>query len=149
MKGKRNEVDFQRDKTYLKALKQQEDDGELMLYYFDQSGFNTTPCAPYGWQRIGETRQIPCHRSKHMNVLGFLNRKNDLFFHISEQSVTTDTVVKAFDAFVETYAGKYEKTKVPCLVMLPFIVAAHSMQSWRSGNSAVFAYIFFRLIAQS
>ena len=118
MKGKRNEVDFQRDKTYLKALKQQEDDGELMLYYFDQSGFNTTPCAPYGWQRIGETRQIPCHRSKLMNVLGFLNRKNDLFFHISEQSVTTDTVVKAFDAFIETYAGKYEETKIPCLVVL-------------------------------
>ncbi len=53
-----------------------------------------------------------------MNVLGFLNRSNDLFFHTSEQLVTTDTVVNAFDAFVETYAGKYEETKVPCLVVL-------------------------------
>jgi DDE superfamily endonuclease len=73
---------------------------------------------PYGWQWVGETRQIPCHRSKRINVLGFLSRSNDLFFHTSEQSVTTDTVVNAFDAFVETYAVKYEDTKLPCLVVL-------------------------------
>ena len=118
MKGKRNEADFQCDKVYLKTLKQQEDDGKLMLYYFDESGFSTAPCVPYGWQRIGETRQIPCHRSKRMNVLGFLSRSNDLFFHASEQSVTTDTVINAFDAFVERYAGKYEETKLPCWVVL-------------------------------
>ena len=118
MKRKRNEADFQRDKDYLKALKKKEDDGELRLYYFDESGFSTTPCVPYGWQRIGETRQIPCHRSKRLNVLGFLSRRNDLFFHTSEQSVTTDTVVAAFDAFVDSYACTYEKTKVSCLVVL-------------------------------
>ncbi|MDI1294266.1 MAG: transposase [Methylobacter sp.] len=118
MKGKRNEADFQRDKEYLKALKQQENDGELKLYYFDESGFSTTSCVSYVWQRIGETRKIPCCRSKCMNMLGFLNRSNDLFFHTSEQSVTTDTVVNAFDAFVETYAGKYDETKVPCFVVL-------------------------------
>jgi transposase len=118
VQGKRNEADFQRDKVYLRTLKQQEDDGKLMLYYFDESGFSTTPCVPYGWQRIGETRQIACHRSKRMNVLGFLNRSNELFFHTSEQSVTTDTVVNAFDAFVETYASKYQQTKVPCIVVL-------------------------------
>ena len=53
-----------------------------------------------------------------MNVLGFLNRSNDLFFHTAEHSVTTDTVVHAFDAFVETYAGQYQETKVPCFVVL-------------------------------
>jgi hypothetical protein len=118
VKGKRNEADFQCDKEYLKALKQQEDDGELTLYYFDESGFSTTPCVPYGWQRLGETRKIPCHRSKRMNVLGFLSRKNDLFFHTSEQSVTTETVINAFDAFVEAYVSQYEETKVPCFVVL-------------------------------
>lgn len=118
MKGKRNEARFQRDKEYLKALKQREDDGELMLYYFDESGFSTTPCVPYGWQRVGETRKIPCHRSKRMNVLGFLSRNNDLFFHTSEQSVTTETVINAFDAFVEAYASQYEDTKVPGFVVL-------------------------------
>ncbi len=118
MKGKRNEANFQRDKEYLKTLKQQEDNGELMLYYFDESGFSTTPCVPYGWQPIGETRRIPCHRSKRMNVLGFLNRSHDLFFHTSEQSVTTDTVVNAFDAFVAAYASQYEETKVPSFVVL-------------------------------
>lgn len=118
MKGKRNETDFQRGKDCLKALKQQEDNGELMLYYFDESGFSTTPCVPYGWQKVGETRKIPCHRSKRMNVLGFLSRKNHLFFHTSEQSVTTETVINAFEAFAEAYASQYEETQVPCFVVL-------------------------------
>jgi hypothetical protein len=55
-----------------------------------------------------------------MNVLGFLSRSNELFFHVAEHSVTTDTVmvINAFDAVVESYAGKYENTKGPCLVVL-------------------------------
>jgi DDE superfamily endonuclease len=118
VKGKRNEEAFQRDKECLAAFKQQENDGELALYYFDESGFSTTPSVPYGWQRIGETRRIPCHRSKRMNVLGFLSRSNDLFFHTAEQAVTTDTVVAAFDAFVEGYASKHQETGIPCLVVL-------------------------------
>lgn len=118
MKGKRNEADFQREKVYLKTLMQQEDNGELRLYYFDESGFSTTPCVPYGWQRVGETRKIPCHRSKRMNVLGFFSRENDLFFQVSEQSVTTETVIHAFDAFVQAYASQYEETKAPCFVIL-------------------------------
>ncbi|MDD5124984.1 hypothetical protein [Methylovulum sp.] len=52
MKAKRDEVGSQRDKAHLKTLKQQDDDGELMPYYFDESGFSTAPCVPYGWQRI-------------------------------------------------------------------------------------------------
>jgi len=32
-----------------------------------------------------------------MNVLGFMSRNNDLFFHTAEQSVTTDTVVTAIE----------------------------------------------------
>lgn len=118
MKGKRPEEDFQRDKAYLASLKRQDDAGELALYYFDESGFSTAPCVPYGWQRIGETRQIPCHRGKRLNVLGFMNRRNNVFFHVAEQAVTTDTVVDAFEAFVQQYASTYQNTQVPCLVVL-------------------------------
>jgi len=99
-------------------LKRQEDKGEVMLYYFDESGFSTTPCVPYGWQRIGETKQIPCHRSKRLNVLGFISRRNGFFFDTTEQSVTTESVLKVFDAFTEDYAHQYAKTKVPCFVVL-------------------------------
>lgn len=99
-------------------LKQQEDKGELTLYYLDESGFSTTPCVPYGWQPIGETRRIPCQRSKRLNVLGFMSRQNDLFFHSAEQAVTTETVVAVFDAFAERYAASYLQTNVPCIVVL-------------------------------
>jgi hypothetical protein len=57
--GERNEEDFQRDKEYQKTLKRQEDAGELRLYYFDESGFSTTPCVPYGCNRSARPGKHP------------------------------------------------------------------------------------------
>ncbi|MGZ8226382.1 MAG: transposase [Methylococcaceae bacterium] len=102
------------------------------VYYFDGSGFSTAPCVPYRWQRIGETRKIPSHRSKRMNVLGFLNRRNDLFFNSYERSFTTDTVVTAFDAFPKVMPASTKRQK--CLawwywIMPLSIVATYSRKS--------------------
>ena len=62
VKGKRGEADFRRDKECLEALKQQEDGGELMLYYFDEPGSSApcgyqhnTLCALKGWRDPKDT----------------------------------------------------------------------------------------------
>ncbi len=38
--------------------------------------------------------------SRRLNVLGFLSRKGKLVYHTTIETVTTDTVIKAFDQFV-------------------------------------------------
>jgi len=99
-------------------LKQQEDEKEVSLYYFDESGFSTASSIPYAWQCIGETRELPKQRSKRLNVLGFLSRKGRSFFHTIEQSAKSEDVIHIFDAFSEQYYKEYQQTRVPCIIVL-------------------------------
>jgi len=99
LRSKRNEEAFQRSKEQVAALILQEKNGELDLYYFDESGFSLTPCVPYAWQKIGEVIEIPSSRSKQFNVLGFVNRNCKFESIVVEGSVTTAVVVACIDNF--------------------------------------------------
>jgi hypothetical protein len=81
-------------------LQDQESHGFCELWYFDVSGFCLPPYIPYAWQPIGSTIAIPTstHRRR-LNVLGFLNRNNELYPYIMEGKVDTPVIVECFDQF--------------------------------------------------
>ncbi len=87
----------------MQFLQAKEDTGEICLRYFDESGFSLTPVVPYGWQVAGQTRRIPSQRNKRQNVLGFMGRQGEWFYRVTEQTVTTETVIEVFDAFSQAY----------------------------------------------
>jgi hypothetical protein len=107
-------------------MQQHEAAGEVEIYYFDGAGFSTTSCLPYAWQEVGKTREIPCKRSKRLNVLGFMNRENNSFFHVVEGSVTSEVVIEAFDLFATQYSVQYGVNKVPRVVILDNASIHHS-----------------------
>jgi hypothetical protein len=43
----------------ISELQDKDKNGEIDLYYFDESGFSLTPSVPYGWQNIGENVELP------------------------------------------------------------------------------------------
>jgi len=69
------------------------------LYYLDETGFCLIPCVPYGWQNVGEYLTISSRRSRRLNVLGIMNRSNDLKSYVSSQSINSDVVIACIDAF--------------------------------------------------
>ena len=91
--------EYQDKKAQLEELKRLDDDGEIHLYYLDETGFCLIPCVPYGWQNIGEYLTIPTRRSRRINVLGIMNRHNHLETYISAQSINSDVVIACIDAF--------------------------------------------------
>ena len=59
-------------------------------YYFDESGFSLDSNIPYYWSPIGKPVEIPSNRfAKRINVLGFLNTKNNHLF--SKTTITVGT----------------------------------------------------------
>jgi len=118
LKSKRNIEAFEKEHQLQILLKKKEDEKELVLSYFDGSGFNTMPCIPYAWQPQGKTLEINSQRSKQLNVLGFIRRNNQSFFHTVEGRVNSDTLITAFDGFANHYAAEYAKSKCPCIVIL-------------------------------
>ena len=106
-KHKRNEEQFERCKSALAGAQEAEQKGLINLFYFDESGFSQEPCVPYGWQEKGGQLRIPSVKGKRINVLGFMNRANDLFYYPVAGSVDSDTVIESF----EDFATKMEDPK--------------------------------------
>jgi len=90
----------------LAALQKQEDQGKIALYYFDEAGFALDPTIPYAWQEPTSIIELPAMRYGRINVLGFMNRNNDLHAFMFEQSIHTGVVIACFDAFCQTITKK-------------------------------------------
>src|SRR5882672_2133709 len=101
LKSLRDPIAFAKGKRELEALQKQEDKGKIDLYYFDESGFTLDPYIPYAWQEPGTVIEIPARKSGRMNVLGFMNRKNDLHPFMFEQSINTSVVVACLHDFCQ------------------------------------------------
>lgn len=100
--GKPDPLEYKEKKAQLEEFKQLEDEGKIDLYYLDETGFCLIPSVPYGWQDIGEYLGIKSRRSRRLNVLGFLSRKNHLETYVSFQSINSDVVVACIDTFFST-----------------------------------------------
>ena len=106
LKSLRDPDAFARCQRDLAAMQRQEDQGKIALYYFDESGFALDPTIPYAWQAPKSIIELPAMRYGRLNVLGFLNRNNDLHAYMFEQSIHTGVVVACFDAFCHTITKK-------------------------------------------
>ena len=106
LKSFRDPEAFERCKRELEAFKKQEDQGKLDLYYFDEAGFALNPSVPYAWQPSRDTIEIPASKDGRINVLGFMNRQNDLHPYLFDQSVHTGVVIGCFDDFCQTLTNQ-------------------------------------------
>lgn len=100
--GEPDPIEYEEKQTQLEEFKRLEDQGEINLYYLDETGFCLIPCVPYGWQDIGEYLTIPSRRSSRLNVLGIMNRNNHIETYVSAQSINSDVVIACIDAFFPT-----------------------------------------------
>jgi transposase len=97
--GKPPKQEYEDKKEQLKELKRLDELGKINLWYLDEAGFSLIPCVPYGWQKIGEYLQIPSRRSQQLNVLGIMNRSNQLETYVSTQTINSDVVIACIDTF--------------------------------------------------
>lgn len=99
VRGEPDPAEYIQKQAELAKLKQLEDAGEINLYYLDETGFCLIPVVPYGWQNIGEYLSIDSSRSKRLNVLGIMSRKNHLEAYISTQTINSDVIANCIDTF--------------------------------------------------
>jgi transposase len=105
-KKKPNPDEFEAARNEIDELKEQHENGELELWFFDETGFDLEPKVPYAWQPIGETIEVACSKSSRLNVLGFLTPDNEFESFTFECSVDTDIVIAVFDKFAEKTTKK-------------------------------------------
>jgi transposase len=104
VRGEPDPIEYAEKSAKLEEFKRLEDAGEINLYYLDETGFCLIPSVPYGWQNIGEYLPIDSNRSKRLNVLGIMSRKNHLETYVSTESINSDVIVACIDAFFPVVA---------------------------------------------
>jgi transposase len=102
LKSKRDPELFAKSQQQLKELAQQAAQKQIDLYFFDEAGFTLEPCIPYAWQAIGENIEVPCSKSKRLNVLGFMSKDCDFQSMVFEGSITSAVVVACIDQFAKS-----------------------------------------------
>src|SRR4029434_7733623 len=106
LKSLRDPEEFTKCQRELEALQKQEDQGKIDLYYFDESGFTLDPYIPYAWQEPGTVIEIPATKGGRINIVGFMNRKNDLHPYMFEQTINTSVIVACLNDFCQKIKKK-------------------------------------------
>ena len=96
---------YEEKKKALEILIEEDRQGIIDLRYFDESGFCLVPYIPYAWQEKDETISIESGQSKRLNILGFMNKRNDLDAYSFECTVDGEVVMCCFDEFCKTLQG--------------------------------------------
>ncbi len=99
MKARRDPRAFEQAEKVLSGLQQLDQEDKLDLFYFDESGVSLTPVVPYAWQPTQQTLELPAFSRQRVNVLGFMNRHNEVFHTAVEGTVDSATVVATIEAF--------------------------------------------------
>ena len=82
-------------------IKNKSDQGFLDLRYLDESGFCLTPYVPYSWQDKSEVSGFKTNKSNRLNVIGLLNRNNELESYVFETKITSEILIKFLDSYVQ------------------------------------------------
>lgn len=115
-----------------------EERGLIDLFFTDESGFNLTPCIPYGWQPIGEQLSIRSAKDRVMNVFGLLSALGKLMVYSTSKNINSQFVIECIDEITT-------KVKRPTVLVLdnaPWHKAAvllAKQEEWREKD----VYLFF------
>ena len=77
------------------ALSQQ---GQIDVFYGDESRVSLVPCVPYGWQFADEQVTMPSQKRGGVNCFALLSRDNRLHLRLTEQTIDAAFVSEQLDA---------------------------------------------------
>ena len=105
VKGKPPPDLYQQRKDALEILLEEDKEGIIDLYYFDESGFCLIPYVPYAWQERDNPISVESTPSKRLNVLGFMNKRNNLDAYCFEDTITSEVVIHCINSFCNDIQG--------------------------------------------
>ncbi len=83
--------------------------GEIELFFFDESGFGRTPYIPYAWQGKATTLTVPCREGKRINVMGaYALMAGDTQAELFDRNIASVDVI----AYLDKLSERIEKFSV-------------------------------------
>ncbi len=121
----------------LTELVEQDRIGKIDLRYLNQSGFSLTPYIPYGWQEKNEQIILKSRTGKRINIMGLMNRRNELFYEIIVDKIDSQDVIK----FLDRFSNNLTKTTVVILDQASIHTSnafLEKLEEWKQKNLEIF-----------
>lgn len=84
-------------KESLALLEQQSEQGNIELFYGDESKVSTEGYVPYGWQFQDEDVCIEANRGRGLNCFALISRDNKMVYSTCEKNITADFIIEQLD----------------------------------------------------
>lgn len=84
-------------KEALSLIENQAEQGNIDLFYGDETRFSEQGYVPYGWQFDDENVAIEVCKGKAINCFGLLSRTNHFIYKITENNINADFVIEMLD----------------------------------------------------
>lgn len=84
-------------KESLFYLEQQAQQGNIDLYYGDETRISEEGYVPYGWQFDDEEVVIEATRGKAINCFGLISRDNDFIYRNTEDNIDSQFILEILD----------------------------------------------------
>lgn len=96
-KGKANEELYEVRREMLGLLEKRSENGEIDLFYGDESQVSEAGYVPYGWVFDDEVVEIPAQKGESINIFGLLSRNNRLLFKTTPKNIDSEFVWQILD----------------------------------------------------
>jgi len=83
----------------LQLLEQCSEQGQIALYYGDETQVSEAGYVPYGWQFRDENISIGAAKGKKLNCFGMITRANEFVYQTTTQTITADFIMEQLDHF--------------------------------------------------
>jgi transposase len=101
--GQRDEEAFRLCEQELVEHMEAAVNGEIDLFYMDESGFGRSPYIPYAWQDKGATIELPCRDGNRINVMGMYSlMEGTLHVEMTDKNMSSAKVVDFLEEFGKT-----------------------------------------------
>ena len=101
-KHRRDAPRFAQAQSQIATFHEQEAQGELDVFYMDQTGVSLTPVVPYAWQPIGKQVPLACQPSQNLTVIGFMSKACRFHGFRFEGAATAKVIICCIEEFIET-----------------------------------------------
>lgn len=81
----------------LGLLEKRSENGEIDLFYGDESQVSEAGYVPYGWVFDDEVVEIPAQKGESINIFGLISRNNRLLFKTTPKNIDSEFVWQILD----------------------------------------------------
>lgn len=99
-RSQRKQRDERRFRLAMEEIEEMRSLPDMKVAYFDEAGFSTQAVVPYGWQPVGERREVPVGAKRaSVQVLGIQEEGAKIYGYLHQGRVYGSTVAEVLDDY--------------------------------------------------